>query len=68
MNTRMLTLAVGAAIALAAPIAQAESRPGDVAKRGAVEAYKQSPEQLRRYVQRTRMVYGLSYWDFAKAE
>lgn len=66
MNARLLTLTVGAAIALAAPVAQATSLTGDVATRGAVEAAKQGPDQLRRYIQRTRMVYGLSYWDFRK--
>ena len=66
MNTRILTVAIGAAIALAAPVTQAKSLEGDVATRGAIEAYKQSPEQLRRYINRTRMIYGLSYWDFAK--
>ncbi len=68
MNSRILTLAIGTAIALAAPVTQAKSLSGDVATRGAIEAYKQGPDQLRRYIHRTRMVYGLSYWDFAKGE
>ena len=66
MNAKLLALTIGAAIVLAAPVAQARSSGGDVATRGAIEAAKQGPDQLRRYVQRTRMVYGLSYWDFAK--
>ena len=41
--------------------------------RGSVEARacekaKQGPETLRRFVERTRMIYGLYYWDFAPSE
>ena len=69
MHIRTLALAAGASLLLAAPVSQAKSSSaGDVATRGAVAAASQGPTQLRRYIQRTRMVYGLSYWDFAKAE
>lgn len=38
----------------------------DSGKRGARAAAEQGPEVLRRYVDRTRMIYGLDYYEFAK--
>lgn len=34
----------------------------------ACAASRQGPEALRRFIARTRAVYGLSYWDFKPAE
>jgi hypothetical protein len=38
----------------------------DPGKRGAHAAALQSPEALRRYIDRTRMIYGLDYAEFAR--
>ena len=27
----------------------------------------QGPAELRRFIERTRMIYGLSYWDYARS-
>jgi hypothetical protein len=35
---------------------------------GVRRAAAESPESLRRYVQRTRMIYNYSYWTFAKEQ
>jgi len=64
--------AVGAGVVMAiAPLvsANAENRcdaepVGPDAK--ACAAAAQSPTELRRYVERTRGVYGLYYWDYAR--
>jgi hypothetical protein len=34
----------------------------------ACAAAAQGPTELRRFVERTRMIYGLSYWDYARPE
>ena len=44
-------------------VAPADASPG---KRGAHAAAQQGPEALRRYVDRTRMIYALDYQEFAK--
>ena len=63
--------ATGAGVVMAvAPLvsAHAENRC-DTAQAGpdvkACAAAAQSPTELRRYVERTRAVYGLYYWDYA---
>jgi hypothetical protein len=37
-------------------------------KRGVLEAADKGPDALRRYVDRTRMIYGYRFEDYAKAE
>jgi hypothetical protein len=66
MPMKTLTLALGAALVMSAPLSQAKEITADGATRGAIEAAKQGPAELRRYVLRTRAVYGLSYWDFVR--
>ena len=39
---------------------------GSPAKRGAHVAAQKGPEALRRYIDRTRMIYALDYQEFAK--
>jgi hypothetical protein len=41
------------------------SAPNGIGERRACEKAKEGPEALRRFVERTRMIYGLHYWDFA---
>ncbi len=69
MNPRNLRIAAAAAAAgflLAVPAAQAAAKPQTPEAR-AQEAAAQGPDQLRRFIQRTRMVYGLYFHDFVKA-
>ena len=56
--------AVAASFALV-PAAQAQSAPNTGEQRAA-EAAKKGPAELRRFINRTRMVYGLNYNDFLK--
>jgi hypothetical protein len=35
-------------------------------QRGVRQAAEQGPQALRRYIERTRMIYNYYYWDFAK--
>lgn len=65
MNRKILGIA--AALLFSIPVAQAQVAPGTPEAR-AQEAAKQGPDQLRRFVNRTRMVYGLSFYDFYRAE
>jgi hypothetical protein len=73
MNARSLpttaTLALVCAISGAAVPAQAAGRcddPRTVIDQRACQAANQGPETLRRFVERTRMIYALSYYDFAR--
>ncbi len=67
MNRSKLVFAAALAVAvLSAPLVQAQESPNTPEKR-AMEAAKQGPEQLRRFINRTRMVYGLSFSDFYKS-
>ncbi|QJR09085.1 hypothetical protein DSM104443_00121 [Usitatibacter rugosus] len=61
---RFAAAAVAAGFILA-PVAQA-SEPNTGEQR-AVEAAKKGPAELRRFIQRTRMIYGLSYEQFRTA-
>ncbi len=65
--TRSTALAVGIASLLtaSAPIAHASDVPNTPENR-AREAAKQGPEALRRFIHRTRMIYGLYFGDFVK--
>lgn len=70
MIARHRTYCIGAlfALVLAAPVVQAAEPPSvtPVMQR-AIAQYEQGPEQLRRYVFRTRMIYGLDYAEVVKA-
>jgi len=61
---RFAAAAVAAGITLV-PVAQAQSTP-NTGEQLAVQAAKKGPAELRRFIERTRMVYGLSYADFQK--
>jgi hypothetical protein len=70
-------LAAPVEVAADAPIVVAQAAPSPVAQAVDVEvlypaeqagvraAAKAGPDVLRQYVQRTRMIYHFSYWDFA---
>lgn len=61
------TLALGfASSALAGP--RCEAPPVTYVDRAACEKARQGPEALRRYVERTRMLYQLYYWDYITPE
>ena len=45
--------------------AHATMQPRSAGERGAMAAAVKGPETLRRYVERTRMIYGYRYEDFA---
>jgi hypothetical protein len=68
MNRPKLVLAAAlAGCALAAPVAHAADTPKTPQKL-AMEAARQGPAALRQFVNRTRMVYGLSFYDFYKPD
>ena len=46
----------------------AASRPVHGTLRGVLAAADQGPQALRRYLWRTRMIYGYQYEDFARSE
>lgn len=56
-------LAATAALGLPLAQAQAEGQPNTPQARAELAA-RQGPDQLRRFIQRTRMVYGLYFHDF----
>jgi hypothetical protein len=63
---RYAAAAIAAGAVLAAPLAQAQAVPNTPENRAA-EAAKKGPAELRRFIQRTRAVYGLYFGDFYKA-
>ena len=68
MNHKLLVVPVVAAgLALSLP-ALAEEQLANTPKRMAQEAAKKSVDHLRWFIQRTRMIYGLSIYDFRKPE
>src|SRR5262245_30748967 len=69
--SRTTQLAGAALTLMLATSAFAASRcdaPTTYVDRTACEKAKQSPESLRRYVERTRMLYELYYWDYITPE
>jgi hypothetical protein len=60
----VFTAAIFAAVALSAPVVSAESLASPEARAWA--AAEQSPDALRHFVQRTRMIYALNYSDYFK--
>jgi hypothetical protein len=48
------------------PDTHATMQPRSPGERGAMAAAAKGPDALRRYIQRTRMIYGLRYEDFAR--
>lgn len=65
-SLRPIAAAAAAAFFLSIPAAQAAEKPVTPEAR-ALEAAAKGPEQLRRFIQRTRMVYGLYFHDFIKS-
>ena len=67
MNRTLLRIAaVSVAAGFAAvPVAQAQELPNTPENRAA-EAAKKGPQELRRFIQRTRSVYGLHFDDFRR--
>jgi len=64
MNRKTLALAVVAAtFAFAVPVTQAQEVASTPEARVA-QAAKQGPDALRRFVHRTRMIYGFHFHDF----
>ena len=61
-RTFRLAAAAAAAGIVLAPMAQA-TEPNTGEQRAA-EAAKKGPAELRRFIQRTRMIYGLAYEQF----
>jgi hypothetical protein len=52
--------------AVALPTYAADCKaPKDFIEKKACDKAKQGPDALRRFVERTRMIYGLYYWDYA---
>lgn len=64
-RTLRLAAASLAAGIVIAPVAQAQVVPNTPESR-AVAAAKQGPEQLRRFIQRTRALYNLHFEDFRR--
>lgn len=67
MNRKALRLAAAALAAgfVLAPAAQAQEAPATPDNRAA-EAARKGPQELRRFIQRTRAVYGLHFEDYRK--
>jgi len=63
---RFAAAALAAGIVLA-PVAQAAQSGPNTGEQRAIEAAKKGPAELRRFVQRTRMIYGLTYEQFRTA-
>jgi hypothetical protein len=63
---RLAAAAVAAGIVLA-PAAQAAQSGPSTGEQLAVEAAKKGPDELRRFIHRTRMIYGLQYEQFRSA-
>lgn len=64
-NTTRLAAAALAAGFVLAPATYAQTTPNTGEQR-AQEAAKKGPAELRRFVQRTRMIYGLNFNDYYK--
>jgi len=68
MNRKVLiAVALASGLAFSLPAAHAQETPTTPEKR-AQEAAMKGPEHLRWFVQRTRMIYGLSVYDFRVPE
>ena len=65
MNAKILGIA--AALMFSIPVAHAQVAPNSPEAR-AQEAAKQGPDQLRRFVNRTRMIYALNFNEFHRGE
>jgi len=63
---RLAAAAVAAGIVLA-PVAQAAQGSPNTGEERAIEAAKKGPEELRRFIHRTRMIYGLQYEQFQRS-
>jgi hypothetical protein len=48
------------------PAVRQAQRSYPAMQRGVRQAAEQGPQALRRYIERTRMIYNYYYWDFAK--
>jgi hypothetical protein len=59
--------AIAALIATSASAVYAQDTSGtpNTPEKRAMEAAKKGPDELRRFIHRTRMIYGLYYGDFA---
>ena len=66
-RSKLIAAAALAGFVFSVPVVNAQESPNTPEKR-ATEAAKQSPEALRRFVNRTRMVYALSFNDYYKAD
>ena len=62
-----LTAAIAASVALGAPAVKAADLPTPLDARVHAIA-EQGPEALRRFISRTRMIYGLDFHDYAIAD
>ena len=66
-RSKLIAAAALAGFVFSVPVVNAQESPNTPEKR-AIEAAKQGPDQLRRFVNRTRMVYALNFTDYYKAE
>jgi hypothetical protein len=58
----LVTIAIAAGVAFSAPVVSAQSTKSPEAR--ALAAAEQSPDALRHFVDRTRMIYALNYNDY----
>ena len=68
MRRHLFVIAAALGLALSVPAAQAQEQSANTPEKKAQEAAKKGADHLRWFVQRTRMIYGLSVYDFRKAE
>ena len=67
MKRTMFVIAAAVGLALAVPAA-AEEQAANTPEKKAQEAAKKGADHLRWFVQRTRMIYGLTIYDFSVSE
>lgn len=69
MNRKSIASAAAVlGLALVIPAAQAADFQYVTPEQKAMEAAKQGPEALRRFIQRTRTIYNLNFHDFYKPQ
>ena len=62
---RLAAAALAAGFVLA-PVAQAQEQQPNTPENRAADAARKGPQELRRFIQRTRSVYGLHFEDFRR--
>ncbi len=62
-TTKLTAILIGAVMATTLPFARAEALTATPEVKTALAKAAEGPDSLRRYIQRTRMIYALNYAD-----